>query len=103
MMRERWLWCVGISAFVMGCMGAVESGTAGNAALGIARFTSSETATRSTVVGLDAAGKEVGRLDLVHGRFTLSGIFADGYTDPNVDALLRHSGMISTRDSRPRR
>ncbi len=40
-----------------------------NAALGIARFVTEETDLVTTVIGFDANGVEVGRLELVHGRF----------------------------------
>ncbi len=51
----------------------------GNAALGIAKFETIDTADKTTVIGLDAKGQEVGRLDLVHGQFALSKNFQDDY------------------------
>src|SRR5688500_9020743 len=67
--------------------GAAPTGEAraGNAELGIAEFQVLETATRTSVIGLDAAGSEVARLDLVHGRFELTGIFRDDHDAPVVD------------------
>ncbi len=53
--------------------------SSGNAALGIAKFETQDTATKTSVVGLDAKGGEVGRLDLVHGRFALTDQFKDDY------------------------
>lgn len=54
-------------------------------ALGIARFEIEETADRSSVIGLDEAGAPVARLDLVHGRFALTGQFKDDYDTADVD------------------
>ncbi len=62
----------------------------GNAALGIARFEIKDTPTLTSVVGRDESGVEVGRVELVHGRFTLSEVFAEGYADPNVDGRRLH-------------
>src|SRR5262245_31241207 len=70
---------------IVGCGGGSVSEVAGNSALGIVRFVVDESPLRTVVRGLDADNKEVGRLELVHGRFRLSGIFAEGYDDPNVD------------------
>ncbi len=54
----------------------------GNAALGIARFEITEGPELTTVVGLDADGAEVGRLELVHGTYTMSSVFSEQYDGP---------------------
>jgi hypothetical protein len=53
--------------------------------LGISTFAISETPARSSVVAMDAAGTIIGRLDLVHGRFALTGAFKDDYDSAEVD------------------
>ena len=57
----------------------------GNAALGIAKFELNDTADKTSVVGLDKQGQEVARLDLIHGRFTVSPHFAADFDTPTVD------------------
>jgi len=57
----------------------------GNEELGIAEFQLTESPTNTTLVGVDENGHEVARLDLVHGRFTLTGSFREDYTTPDVD------------------
>jgi hypothetical protein len=52
--------------------------------LGIVSFEVRETTDTSTVIGRDADGREVGRLDLYRGPFTLSGVFAEDHDDPYV-------------------
>src|SRR5262245_59725357 len=64
-----------------GCQGT----TATDNSLGIARFQMDDGPERTTVFGLDADGRVVGQLELVHGRFALEGTFAEGYDDPWVD------------------
>src|SRR5262245_6496096 len=81
MRTERAFW-VGLVVLGIGCSEPVPSG---NAALGISEFRVEDTPTRTRVVGLDAEGLEVARLDLVHGRFALSGIFREEYGVPEVD------------------
>jgi hypothetical protein len=66
-----------------GCSTTPDSG--GNEALGIARFEVQETADRSTIVGLDDADQVVARVDLIHGRFTLTGQFRDDYDTATVE------------------
>jgi hypothetical protein len=63
--------------------GVVAAGT-GNAELGIARFATTETADLTTVIGLDEAGGEVARLELVHGEFTVSDGFKADFDTPVV-------------------
>jgi hypothetical protein len=72
---------IGVVCAMAGCGADVG----GNPGLSIERFEVEETPLRSVVRGLGNDGKEVGRLELVHGRFKLSGIFAEGYDDPDVD------------------
>lgn len=62
----------------------------GNEALGVARFVVDDSASRTTVIGLDAAGSEVARLELVHGRFTLSPPFVEDYDTPEVSGRKLH-------------
>ena len=82
-LRFRWL---GALTLAMGCTGgAPHAQRDGNALLGITRFVTQDVANRTIVLGIDAAGREVGRLDLFHGRFTLSETFADGAPDRDVD------------------
>ncbi len=70
----------------VGCSGGGTELSSGNTALGIAKFEIADTANKTSVVGLDEQGQEVGRLDLVHGRFTLSGQFKEDYPGtPEVD------------------
>src|SRR5688572_10187273 len=69
--------------FLLACL-AGEDDPPGNSRLGIATFSVSQTETRSTVVGLDSAGTEVGRLDLIHGRFALSGRYRADYDTDEV-------------------
>ncbi len=71
----------------IGCSGDVAPEAAsGNAALGIAKFEVNDTAGKTSVIGRDAAGSEVGRLDLVHGQFTVSEQFKDSYPgEPRID------------------
>lgn len=66
-----------------GCASETEAPT-GNEALGIARFQTTDTADRTSVVGLDDTGREVARLDMVHGRFALSGLFREDYPTAEV-------------------
>ncbi len=61
------------------------SSDVGNDELGITRFVVEQGATQSSVTGFDAAGNIVGRMDLVHGAFTLTPPFDEGYTDPNIE------------------
>jgi len=57
----------------------------GSSALGIDEFAIDETATMTRVRGLDAGGREVGRLELVHEHFKLTGIYRDDYDTAEVD------------------
>lgn len=74
-------------------MGAVGAGCdhpdatvdASSSKLGIARYSVQESPTTTTVIGLDADGVEVGRLELTHGVFTLSEPFTEDYTTPAVN------------------
>lgn len=75
-----------ILAMTMGCgQEPVEEETTGNAELGIATFEVREEGDLTTILGLDARGDEVGRLELTHGRFALSPYFAADYATPEVD------------------
>lgn len=58
---------------------------AGNDALGIASFRTVEVADRTSVIGVDAAGAEVARVDVTHGIFTVSPRFADDFATPQID------------------
>jgi hypothetical protein len=63
---------------VMGlALTACASEDVGNARLGITRFEVHESAESTTVIGWSDAGKEVGRVELTHGRLTLSEAFAE--------------------------
>src|SRR5262245_16244206 len=68
-----------------GCWVDERESPAGNDRLGIASFVEDEQADRISVSGLDASGNEAARLELVHGWFTLSGVFVDDYATPQVD------------------
>src|SRR5690348_7982302 len=57
----------------------------GNDTLGIVKFVEEELADQTTLKGLDATGNEVARLDLVHGRFTVTPPFTDEYPTSEVD------------------
>ena len=57
----------------------------GNETLGIVKFIEEEVGDQTTLRGLDADGNEVARLDLVHGRFTVTPPFTDEYDTPEVD------------------
>ncbi len=71
---------IGLMVVGVGCSGNEAPELAsGNAALGIAKFAVEDGAHKTSVVGLAADGQEVGRLDLVHGRFALTEIFKDDY------------------------
>ena len=76
---------MGLGVLVSGCVGGMPPEDAErNRQLGISRFEIVQTAEATTVVGSSADGAVVARLNLVHGRFALSGIFADGHADPWV-------------------
>ena len=66
--------CASLLALSAGCIGATSTTTnEGNEKLGITEFQIvNDSAELTTIVGLDAEQKEVGRLELVHGRFTWS-------------------------------
>lgn len=68
--------------FVLLCLSGCElddSGEAdtGNVALGIERFRQEDTSQTTIVTGLDSAGAEVARMQLIHGRFDISPYFSD--------------------------
>lgn len=52
--------------------------------LGVAKVDVEETPTLTTITGWDPEGREVGRIELVHGLFELSGIFVDNSDEPLV-------------------
>ncbi len=82
---------IGILGLAMGCSGTTGPEiSAENAALGIAKFEVNDSQTLTTVVGRDAKGQEVARLDLTHGRFELSGNFRDDYDHLAVDGRRLH-------------
>jgi hypothetical protein len=62
-----------------GCATDAPSTAAGNAELGVARFTVTETPRTTTIIGFDAEGREAARVDLIHGDFELTGIFKEDY------------------------
>src|SRR6476646_7295830 len=75
-----------LCAAAAGCWNSDEPALpAGNAALGITSFVQDEDGDRTTVRGLDDRGNEVARLDLVHGRFTVTPPFTDEYDTPDID------------------
>jgi hypothetical protein len=53
--------------------------------LGIAAVQVDRTHHRSSAVAIDESGGELGRVELVHGVFTLSAPFSDDYDTPEVD------------------
>jgi hypothetical protein len=69
----------------VGC--STDSGEADDVhqVLGIARFVNEESGIKSAVIGLDADGKEVGRVEIVHGHFALSPQFRDDYPTAEID------------------
>ena len=77
---------VGLSVLAAACEG--DSGPTklpGNAALGVAEFQVNATDQLTTIVGVDAQGNEVARLDLVHGRFIPTPTEGDPYDSHEVD------------------
>src|SRR5690242_16967357 len=71
---------------VAGCWDSDEPALPqGNDTLGIVRFVEEEVADQTTLRGLDANGDEVARLDLVHGRFTVTPPFTEEYDTPQID------------------
>lgn len=52
--------------------------------LDLARVEVQETTDLTTVTGWDSGGREVGRLELLHGSFEMSGFFAADRDDPSV-------------------
>jgi len=82
---KKTAWTGWVVLFAVSCAGPDEpSALRGNAALGIADFEIDDTPTRTRVVGLDENGVVVGQLDLVHGRFALTGIFREDYETAEV-------------------
>ena len=85
-MLARNLWTVIVVGLGMGCTPEPPvQPQGGNVQLGIREFVIDEQPDRVTVLGLDASGREIGRLDLVRGMFTLSPPFADDYDTQQVD------------------
>lgn len=84
--------CIGLGMLVaVGCTTTDSVNSAGNDVLGIARFKVDETASLTTVTGLDAANREVARLELTHGRFTLTEMFVADYPGiAEVDGRMLH-------------
>ncbi len=71
---------IGLMVLGVGCSGdAAPGANSGNAALGIASFAVEDSAMKTSVIGLAADGQEVGRLDLVHGRYALTELFKEDY------------------------
>jgi hypothetical protein len=74
----------------------------GNDTLGIASFAEDEQADQITLQGLDASGNEVARLELVHGWFTLTGVFTEDYATSQVDGRKLTVNALGQRlDYRP--
>src|SRR5688572_26664525 len=69
----------------------------GNDTLGIVRFVEEEAADQTSVRGLDASGSEVARLDLVHGRFTVTPPFTEDYATSEVDGRKLNIQALSQR------
>ena len=73
-------------AVVAGCGETASSTTTGgNVALGIAEFQIYESAELTTVVGVDPEQREIGRLELIHGRFMPTQDFGDMYNGRPID------------------
>src|SRR5262249_37193299 len=66
-------------ALVAGC--TEQDVTPGNSALGIDHFEITESSHLTTVVGVGADDQEVARLELIHGRFTISEFYKENYPD----------------------
>ena len=60
------------AAIIAACSNSTAPSTRGNDALGIADFKVTDTAERTTVVGVDSSGREVAVVDVVHGQFTMT-------------------------------
>jgi hypothetical protein len=82
---------------VLGCAAPPDTG---NARLGISKFRIDETAERTTVVGLDARGQTIARLELVHGRFVPDQDYGPGYQG-TIDGRKLDVDVLESR--RPRR
>ena len=68
-----------------------------SSALAIAAVRAEETASRSSVVAFDAAGGEVGRLELIHGPFTLSEEFREESQALEVDGRKLDVSVLGDR------
>src|SRR5262245_16064903 len=66
------------------CGGCAGPDATEGSRLGIAHFETFETDEITTVIGRGDDGLEIGRLELVHGRFVLSDNFAEGYDNRSV-------------------
>ena len=64
-----------------GCVGTTVPDSSGNAGLGIAEFQVTDTAELTTIIGRDADGAQVAKLDLIHGHF----ISGDEYGGQEID------------------
>jgi hypothetical protein len=60
-------------ALLLGCVGSRRQENA----IGVTNVDIVETTDRTTIIGRNGEGREIARVDLVHGRFTLSPEFAD--------------------------
>jgi hypothetical protein len=78
---------IGLLVMGAGCSatGPIAPLAPGNEALGIAEFRVDETADLTTIVGVDAAGYQVARLDLVHGRYVLAADTESPFAGQEVD------------------
>lgn len=74
---------IGLQAAVALGACAVDTGTTDP--LGIARFSTTEETDRTTIIGYDDLGNEVGHLAIVHGVFEASPRFAPDFAQPFVD------------------
>ncbi|HEU4726813.1 MAG TPA: hypothetical protein VFT22_02960 [Kofleriaceae bacterium] len=84
---------VGVIAFGTACVSGTPLTTPGSAELGIASFEVTDTAERTTIVGLDAQHGEVARLDFIHGRFTMPVEFGPPYGGSEVDGRSIHAAI----------
>lgn len=75
----------GLVALTAGCAEPQTSTVTSTTALGISKLSVDENASVTTIVGVDAQGQEVARVELVHARFTLTPPFTEDYVTPEVD------------------
>jgi len=91
---------IGLCMLLSGCSSDPASGVPSDrvGALGIVEFQVEDSADETTVVGVDADGQEVGRLELIHGRFALTPMFQDDYPgQPEVDGRKMDVTIFGTK------